>query len=114
MSKTVKFTISDEDYDDLRNRAGSESLIPDYVRKQLFPGQVLFTPQDAVNLALSKYAKGDRFSVPELFGDNWNLPNGMAGMFGKKFFALIEEKYRAQIRFTGNLNAKKHAVYEIL
>jgi len=114
MSKNVKFTVSDENYNELVGRAGSESLIPDYVRQQLFPSQALITPQDAVNRALAQYAKGECFSIPELFGKNWNLPNGTAGQFGKKFSALVEEKYSARIRFTGHFNAKKHAVYEIL
>lgn len=115
MSRTIKFTVSDANHTDLCTRASKESLsIQDYVRMQLFPNQIAFTPQDAVKRALANYAKGDTFSVPELFGDQWNLPNGVAGQFGKKFFALVDSDYSTQIRFTGNFNSKKHAVYEII
>ena len=113
MSKTIKISVSDDNYNDLVSRAGSDSL-QDYIRSVLFPGQITITPQDAVQRALQKYQKGDLFSVPEIYGDQWNLPNGMAGQFGRKFFNLITEEYQTQIRFTGNYNAKKHAVYEIL
>lgn len=115
MSSTIKFTVSDENYTDLCTRASEKSLsVQDYVRMQLFPNQIAFTPQDAVKRALANYAKGDRFSVPELFGSQWDLPNGVAGQFGKKFFALVSSDYSTKIRFTGTFNAKKHAIYEII
>jgi len=115
MSVTLKFTISDENYKEICSRAADAKLsIQDYIRKELFHDQAAFTPQDAVNRALANYSKGDTFTVPELFGDEWNLPNGVAGQFGKKFFALVEAEYGSKIRFTGNFNIKKHAIYEIL
>lgn len=115
MSTTVKFTISDENYDELCQRATNLNLsIQDYIRRELFSEYNTFTPMDAVNKALSNYATGDTFTVPELFGDDWNLPNGVAGQFGKKFFALVDAEYRTRIRFTERYNKKKHAIYEIL
>lgn len=115
MSTTVKFSISDENYEDLCNRAATLKLsIQDYIRRELFSEYQTITPMDAVNKALSNYSKGDTFTVPELFGEAWDLPNGVAGQFGKKFFSLVEAEYSSKIRFTGNYNSKKHAVYEIL
>jgi len=115
MSATVKFTISDENYNDLCSRAAEAKLsIQDYIRTELFRGQIPFTPYDAVKRALTNYSKGDTFTVPELFGEDWNLPNGVAGQFGKKFFALVDAEYSSKIHFTGNFNMKRHAVYEIL
>ena len=113
MSVTVKFTVSDENYKELLERAG-DSTIQDYLRSVLFPGQITITPLDAVQRALQKYQKGDLFSVPEIYGEEWNLPNGMAGQFGKRFYQLVKEEYQTKIRFTGNFNKKKHAVYEVL
>ena len=115
MSTTIKFTISDDLYTELCSRASEAKLsIQDYIRMELFGNEETFTPQDAVEKALSTYSKGELFTVPELFGDSWNLPNGVAGQFGKKFYALVEAEYSTQIRFTKNFNAKKHAIYEIL
>lgn len=74
--------------------------------------QFVFTPQDAVKRALINYTKGDTFSVPEIFGEEWNLPRGLAGQFGKNFFALVNLNYSTQIRPTGNFNSKGHAIYE--
>ena len=113
MSVTVKFTVSDENYKELLERAG-DSTLQDYLRSVLFPGQITITPLDAVQRALQKYQKGDLFSVPEIYGEEWNLPNGMAGQFGKRFYQLVTEEYQTKIRFTGNFNKKKHAVYEVL
>lgn len=115
MSTTIKFTISDEHFDELSARATSLNIsIQDYIRKVLFNESIPITTIQAVNNALSNYSKGDTFTVPELFGDDWNLPNGVAGQFGKKFLYLVESDYSDKIRFTGNFNKKKHAVYEIL
>lgn len=115
MSTTVKFTISDENYKELSDRATNLKLsIQDYIRRELFSDYNTFTPQDAVNIALSDFSKDDTFTVPELFGDAWNLPNGVAGQFGKKFFALVDEEYTSQIHFTENYNKKGHAIYKRL
>lgn len=113
MSKTIKITVSDENADILKERAGNQS-IQDYIRSVLFPGQISIAPMDAINKALANYQPGDTFSVPEIFGDAWDLPNGMAGQFGRKFFDLVSTEYSTQIRFTGNFNTKRHAVYERL
>lgn len=113
MSKTIKFTISDENARELEERAGNQS-IQDYIRSILFPDQITITPMDAVNRALANYQTGDTFTVPEIFGEAWNLPNGMAGQFGRKFYNLVSTDYSTQIRFTGGYNTKRHAVYERL
>lgn len=115
MSKTIKITVSDENYDILCANAEDAKLsIQDYIRNILFPGQITITPLDAINRALSNYSSGETFTVPELYGDDWNLPNGMAGQFGRKFYNLVTTEYSSKIKFTENFNTKKHAVYEII
>ena len=90
MSETIKFTLSDENYKELVERAGNQS-IQDYIRSVLFPDQTNpITPEIAISKALSKYNKGDTFSVPEIFGDEWTLTNGYAGVFGRRFCKLVE------------------------
>ena len=114
MSQTIKFTVSDENYKALVEKAGSQS-IQDYVRSVLFPEQTApITPEIAVSKALAKYTKGDRFTVPEIFGDDWNLANGYAGVFGRLFFKLVSSDFSDKIRFTETYNRKGHAVYEII
>lgn len=117
MSKTIKISVSDANYQELVARAGQDSL-QDYIRKELFPGQFTITPADAVKRALKKYVQGDTFTVPEIYGAAWNLPNGMAGQFGKKFYNLVEAEYSTKIRFVGfTADVADHgqlAMYEML
>ena len=116
MSKSVKFTLSDECYNQLTKRAEIAKLsVQDYVRVVLFPEyETSISPEIAVEKALEKYGRGDVFSLPEIFGDAWNVANGYAGVLGKNFCSLVNERYRTQIRFTGNYNSKNHALYERL
>ena len=58
--------------------------------------------------------KGDGFTVAEIFGDEWNLPNGYAGVFGRRFNKLISEKYSDRIRYTGYYTKNGNAIYEML
>lgn len=114
MSKTIKFTVSDENYELLMEKAGSMS-VQDYIRSVLFPEQVpSVTPEIAVTKALEMFSKGDGFTVPEIFGDDWNLSNGYAGVFGRRFNKLISEKYSDRIRFTDTFNRNGNAIYEII
>jgi hypothetical protein len=116
MSKIYKISLSDELAEELERRAGGQK-VQDYIRHVLFPEEFAITPAIALELALEKYKQGDLFSVPEIFDGSdtytWNLPNGIAGQFGRKFAALITET-AAPIRWTGDYNAKGHAVYERL
>lgn len=94
--------------------AEEENLsVQDFIRKKLF-GQESITPQIAVKTALFRYKPGETFAIPDIFGDDWNLPNGVAGQFGKKFFALVEKEYGDKLRFMGVYNGKKQALYEVL
>ncbi len=116
MSETVKFTMSDENYIELCLKAKDKNMsIQEYIRSVLFPTQVTeITPQNAVSKALQKYSKGDTFTVPEIWGSSWNLENGYAGVFGRRFNKLVRTQYSDRINFTGEFNAKNHAIYEIL
>ena len=115
MSITIKFTISEMQNDKLYLQASKCDLsIQDYIRKELFNDLKNITPEKAVKLALKKYSKEEKFTVQDLFKNDWNLPNGVAGQFGKKFSELVKSKYSEQIYFTGNFNIKKQAIYRIL
>ena len=114
MAQTIKFTISDENYQKLLERAGDQS-VQDFIRSVLFPDQVNpITPEIAVTKALSKYSKGDTFTVPDIFGDEWNLTNGYAGVFGKRFYNLVKDDYSDKIKFTETFNRRGLAIYKIL
>lgn len=114
MPITVKFTVTDENYIKLCKDANDQELsIQDYIRRKLFDEYNLFSPIGAINKALLNYSKGDTFTVPELLGEDWKLPNGTAGKFGAIFSQLIKSEYITKIRFTG-IFKKNLAIYEIL
>ena len=116
MSETVKFTMSDENYVELCLKAKDKNMsIQEYIRSILFPNQITeITPENAVRKALEKYSQGDTFTVPEIWGTSWDLKNGYAGVFGRRFNKLIRTEYSERIVFTGEFNIKNHAIYEIL
>lgn len=108
MSKTIKFTISDEQYNELHQLAQGKGLSDqEYIRTQLFQGQAIFTPQDAVKRALTNYSAGETFTVPELYGTAWTLPNGTAGQFGQAFDKLVAMYYSSQIESLKNQGIKR-------
>lgn len=115
MSETVKFTISDDNYLELCSKAkGANMSIQEYIRSVLFPKQVReITPENAVRKALEKYSNGDTFSVPGIWGDSWNIENGYAGVFGRRFNKLVNTEYSDKIVFTGEY-IKGQAIYKIL
>ena len=114
MSKTIKFTLSDEYYDKLVKMSDeSGKNLQDYIRSVIFPeeeGEAI-TLEKAIALAL-EYGNGEQFTVPSLFGDSWNLRNGYAGIFGRRFCELVDEKYSDRIIFTGKFDQYHHAIYE--
>ena len=56
----------------------------------------------------------DYFTLPELYGDSWNIARGVAGVFGKQFFEYVEKKYPGMIKYVGQVNCGRHAQYQII
>lgn len=117
MSKILKITLSDENYAGLIKRAKEADMnLNDFILQTLCPEtetKIGITPQFAVALVLSTRSRGDRFTLPELFGDQWNnIPKGYSGVFGRQFYKLITEEHSDEIRFTESYNKKRQAIYE--
>lgn len=113
MSATIKFTVSDENYKELIERAKSYATMQDYIRSVLFPDQVSkITPEKAVHKAIAKYKKGELFTVPEIYGSEWDLENGYAGVFGRQFYNLVSTQYTDVIEFTESYTKNGVAVYQ--
>lgn len=112
---TVKFSLSDEYYQKLENMAREEGIsIQDCIRNRIFQIKTIFTPAEAVRRALQKYLPGEPFTLPELYGDEWTLKRGEAGVFGKQFFQYIQDQCSNQIIFSEMVNSGRHAQYKIL
>ena len=113
---TIRFTLDEEHaklLEEDAQRAGQ--TVQDYIRLRLFPttAGTVFTPQEAVRRALAKHKKGDRFTLPGVYGEDWTIPLGMAGAFGKKFFNYVSTP-DSPIRFVGMTDHGRRAQYEIL
>ena len=111
----IKFSLNDEQYKKLEKNSQEEGVsIQDYIRNILFNSKTIFTPSEAVDRALNKYKKGDCFTLPELYGDDWKIERGVAGAFGKQFFNYILDKCPGSITYVGMTNYGRHAQYKIL
>ena len=110
----VKISLNDEYYEKLTELAKEQGIsIQDYIRNQIFGDTVTFTPAEAVDKALQKYSSGDLFTLPELYGEEWTIKRGVAGVFGKQFYNYVIDNYSDKIEFVGMTNYGRHAQYKI-
>lgn len=116
----ITFALNDEYYEKLKKMAAADGVsIQDFVRNKLFNLNTIFTPAEAVSRVMGKYkngeyTKGTRFTLPELYGEDWVIERGVAGAFGKHFFNYIQDACPETIRFVGMTNYGRHAQYEVL
>lgn len=89
----IKLTLNEEYYQKLSEMAQSEKKsIQDFIRDKLFHEETIFTPEEAVNRAHDgRFADGKPFSLPDVYGDDWNIERGPAGVFGKRFYNYISD-----------------------
>ncbi len=112
----IKISLTENEYEKIDALAGSEKMtIQDYIRYKIFSKKSpsIFVPEEAENRALSKFSKGDVFSLPDIYGDDWiKLSPRMTGVFGRRFFKYLEEK-DGQIKFIGMAPDQRRATYTI-
>lgn len=89
----VKLTLSEEYYQKLSEMAQAEKMsIQDLIRNKLFPENTIFTPEEAVRRAHDgRFSNGQEFSLPDVYGEDWNIERGPAGVFGKRFYNYISD-----------------------
>ena len=110
-----KFSLNEEYSKKLLESAQGEGItVQDYIRKKLFDIKTIFTPREAVERALRKYKKGDVFTLPALYGDEWTLPRGAAGIFGKRFYTYVTSECSSKIAFDKMIDYGRHAQYKIV
>lgn len=110
-----KFSLDDEHSRKLEAMARKEGVsVQDFIRKKLFDLKTIFTPAEAVERALKKYKKGELFTLPNLYGDEWTLQRGTAGYFGKQFYTYVIDECQGIIEFDGMINNGRHAQYRIV
>lgn len=112
----LKLTLSDESYQDLQRLAeASNQSMQDYIRSTLF-GKSKFTVDEAVRrIQAGEFDNPelypDGFELPDVYGEEWTIPRGPAGVFGKNFFNHVTANPQLGIRFKGMGKYGRRAVY---
>lgn len=108
----IKFSVSEEAYVKLTNEAKKRGItLQDYIRSKVFDDESIFTPAEAVNRAKNKFSNDDVFSLPDIYGNEWNVQRGAAGVIGRNFYNFVEEHPEHGITYVGIRN--RRAVYKI-
>lgn len=112
----IKLSLSEEQDLELLEKAQNAKMTKqDFIRKKIFEDNPnsIFNPEEAERRACESFQKGEQFSLPRLYGGDWvemEARNGMAGVFGKRFFEYVK-KYSDKIKFIKMVNNR--ALYEI-
>lgn len=112
---TIKFSLNEEYYQKLEEMAKQDGIsIQDCIRNKLFNLTTIFTPAEAVKRALKQCKPGDSFTLPELYGNEWTIGRGVAGVFGKQFFNFVKEEYPNVIQFEKMVDCGRRAQYKMI
>ena len=110
---TIKFSLTKDDYDMVIDTASKEGIsIQDYIRNKVLNFKTIYTPSEAVNRAKEKYKSGEIFTLPDIYGDKWELKRGYSGVFGKQFYNYVLGI--DEIRFAGMTPDGRHAQYTLV
>ena len=112
----IKLTLNEESYQELQQLAKeSNQSMQDYIRSKIF-GSSIFTVDEAVRRIhegdfdnLEKYPNG--FELPDVYGSDWTITRGPAGVFGKQFYNYVEAHPELGIKFKGMGKYGRRAVY---
>jgi hypothetical protein len=111
----VKLTLNDEYYEKLKKMAQAEQKsIQDYIRDTIFQIDTIFTPEEAVKrIREGNFEIDDEFELPDVYGEDWTIERGPAGVFGKKFFNYVNAYPDLGIKFKDMGKYGRRAVYRI-
>ena len=109
----VKLTLNDEYYQRLKEMADAENKsIQDYIRDKIFNLSTIFTPEEAIRrIKNGNFESSEGFTLPDVYGDDWTIERGLAGVFGKKFYNYVKKKPELGIRFKDMGKYGRRAVY---
>lgn len=96
---TIRFDLNEEYKAKLEDAANAMHMkLQDYIRYKLFDLKTIFTADEAVKRIqngdfddTAKYPDG--FTLPDVYGDEWTIERGPAGVFGKAFFNYITQDH---------------------
>ena len=114
----LNITFEDADFDDLNAAADEEGMsVQEIIIYKLTGRKPAFTAKDAIERAKVRYGNlpdGQRtFTLPELYGSDWTINMGYAGVFGKRFFKYVEAHPELGVSFDGMVHSGRHAQYKL-
>ncbi len=110
-----KFSLDKEHSDILEAWAREDGVtVQDCIRNKLFETQTIYTPAEAVRRAIEKYKLGDTFTLPDLYGDDWQIERGPAGVFGRNFYNYVEAECQDIIKFDQMVSYGRRAQYAMI
>lgn len=110
----VKFTLNEDYYKKLETMAQDKNQsIQDYIRHNLFQINTIFTPEEAVKRIQHGDFKNKEFTLPDVYGEEWSIVRGPAGVFGKNFFNYIEDNPDLGIEFINMGKYGRRATYQL-
>lgn len=113
--KVVKINFSDEQYEIISAMAEEKGMsVQDLIRSQFIVNTIIFTPEEAVRRIKNGAVDGmERFTLPDVYGDEWTLEKGPAGAFGKAFYNYITLQTEHKIRYIEHGSDGRRAEYRI-
>lgn len=110
----VKLTLNDLYYQKLVEMAQEEKMsVQDFIRDKLFQENTIFTPEEAVRRAHDgRFADGREFSLPDVYGEDWTIDRGAAGVFGKRFYNYVIDG-NTGIKFVAMDRYGRRAMYQL-
>lgn len=112
----IRISLSDESYKELQEMANADNLsIQDYIRKVVFQKEAtIFTVEEAVKrIQEGAVDHLDEFTLPDVYGDEWTIERGPAGVFGKSFYNYVEEHTEFGIHFKDMGKYGRRATYTL-
>ncbi|HJC80449.1 MAG: hypothetical protein KHY08_02875 [Lachnospiraceae bacterium] len=116
---TIRFDLNDEYKKKLEQAAEKQHMcVQDYIRYKLFGMETIFTVDEAVKKIqngdyydTSKYPDG--FTLPDIYGEDWTIERGPAGVFGRKFYNFITDNPDLGINYKdmGKNGRRAHYTY---
>ena len=109
---TYRFDLNKEYSEKLENLASEKHMnVQDFIRFKIFNETTIFTVDEAVKKIQNGDFENIEFTLPDVYGDEWTIERGPAGVFGKNFYNHITDHPNLGIRFIPDRTIKRRAVY---
>lgn len=109
---TFRFNLNDEYSKRLEQMAEEAQMnVQDFIRYKLFEEASIFTVEEAVRRIQTGNFEDKEFTLPDVYGEEWNLERGPSGVFGKKFYDHITAHPELGIRHVPGRQINRRTVY---